>query len=100
MSTTSIGNFSPDYYESLLTEGRDIRPLHCDTEKDLATVFEKVIIGLKNEGDWQVRISSLELLHSVAKGGGPQLDTFMQHLRQCHELVKKNHIFYNNIIQI
>ena len=86
--TTSTGNFATEYYESILSEGRDIRPLRCDSEKDLAGVFEKVILGLKNEDDWQIRISSLELLHSVARGGGPQLDIFMQHLRQCHELVR------------
>lgn len=87
--STSTGTYSSDYYESILTEGRDILPLRCYSEKDLAAVFEKIIMGLKNENDWQIRISSLELLHSITRGvaGTPLLDTFIQHLRQCHELV-------------
>jgi hypothetical protein len=89
----SASTFATDYYESIISEGQKIQPILCYTEKELAIAFDKIIQGLKNEEDWQVRIASLELLHAIAKGDGPQFDTFNQHLRMCHDLVRFKHLY-------
>jgi hypothetical protein len=79
--------YEVDYYNSLVEDGKNIKPLSCYTERELIQAFEKILIGLKKDEDWQDRITALENLQALARGDGCHFELFIQLLRSCHELV-------------
>ena len=44
-------------------------------------------LGMSNSEDWQARITSLQKLQALATGDGAEFDSFLPHLKGCHELV-------------
>lgn len=47
-----------------------------------------VPLGLNNQEDWNVRITSLQGLQSLAVGDGGEFESFAGHLKANHELVQ------------
>lgn len=83
--------YLPQYYLSLLSEGDSPPQTRIYSEKDLVKSFSTISRGLnlnsKKEDDWQERLNALISLQGLTLGDGPAFESFMQHIKNCHELI-------------
>lgn len=86
------GSYNHAQFLTLINEGKEIKPILCYTERELSTLFDKIVLGLRKDDDWQARISALELISGAARGDGPAFESFTQLLRHCHDLVHRQDI--------
>ena len=83
----TCASWSSASFMNLLGEGNEVNPISVYSEKELMKVMGDIIQGLKDVDDWQTRMKALGLLQGLALGDGIEFDTFVTHLKSCHELI-------------
>ena len=83
----TCASWSSSSFMNLLGEGNEVNPISVYSEKELMKVMGDIIHGLRDVDDWQTRMKALGLLQGLALGDGIEFDTFVTHLKGCHELI-------------